>query len=161
VPQVEHTQETQSPVKRGSSIKVMQRWMIMLFSAILIPAIIIALQIFFDVVPFYPEIGAFIMAAGAISMVTFFGSFVKYKVINEKLATTWNEEKKVNRKDLRELTSKMLFVAIMAEIPSVAGLLYFLATRDLIASFILCIPAIVMAIICRPMLPDSVLSKLK
>jgi len=39
-------------------------------------------------------------------------------------------------------------------------LIYFLATRDLIASFILCIPAFVMAVVCRPMLPDPILAKL-
>jgi len=139
----------------------MQSWYIVVFNSLTIPVIIIALQIFFDVVPFYPEIGAFIMAAGAISIVSSFTSFVKYKAINEKIAVSWNETKKVNKKDLRELISKMYFIAAVAEIPSLAGLLYFLATRDLIASFILCIPAVVMAALCRPMLPDQVLAKLK
>jgi hypothetical protein len=129
-------------------------------NSLFIPALIIALHLFFDVVPFYPEIGAFIMAAGAISIVSSFTSFVKYKAINVKIAVIWNETKKISKKDLRELISKMYFIAGVSEIPSLAGLLYFLATRDLIASFILCIPAVVMAAICRPLLPEQVLAKL-
>ncbi len=164
--QVEQTQETRSTVKRHkrkrkSSIKVMQSWNFMLLNAASIPILIVILHIFFDVVPFYPEIGAFIIAAGAISMVASFSFVARYKVVNEKIAATWNQTKKVNKKDLRELISKMYFVAGMAEIPSLAGLFYFLATRDLIASFILCIPAMVMVIICRPMLPPPVLARLK
>ncbi len=161
VPQVDRTQEMRSTVKRRSSIKVMLSWKLMVLSAVLMPILIIILKIFFDVVPFYPEIGAFIIAAGAISMVTSFSFVVKYKAVNEKIAATWNESKKVKKKDLRELTSKMYLVAAMAEIPSLAGLLYFLATRDVIASFILCIPAVAVAVICRPMLPLPVLEKLK
>lgn len=155
MPQMERTQTTSSPTKQRAPIKVIQSWHIVVFNSLSIPTIIIILQIFFDVVPFYPEIGAFIMAAGAISIVSCFSFVAKYKAVNEQITVTWNETRKLNRNDLRELISKMYFVAGMAEIPSLAGLFYFLATRDLIASFILCMPAIVVAILCHPMLPEQ------
>lgn len=152
---------TTSRRRSKSSIKVIQSWYIAIFNAIFIPVSIILIQIFFDVVPFYPEMGAFILVAGAIAMVGSLPQFVKFKEINEQVGTTWIEIKKLNKKELRLLVSRMYIVTAMAAIPSVAGLLYFLATRDIIASFILCIPAIVMAALCKPMLPEKVLSKLK
>jgi len=160
-PQVEQTQSRRATTKRKVPVKVMQSWYLVVCSALCVPSFIIFLQIFFDVVPFYPEAGAFIMVAGTISIINFFRFFVRYQEINQKIAHSWNETKKINKKDLRELVSKMIFVAGMTEISSLTGLLYFFATRDLIASFILCIPAIVVAILCRPMLPDAVLAKLK
>ena len=101
------------------------------------------------------------MAIGAISVIACFSVIAKYKEVNERIGMSWAETRKLKKKDLRELVSRMYFVAGLAEIPSIAGLLYFLATRDLIASFILCIPAIVMAILCKPLLPDNVLAKLR
>ena len=147
--------------RKKSSLKVIQSWYIAIFNAILIPVLIILMQIFFDVVPFYPEAGAFILVAGAISMVASLPQFVKFKEINEKVGATWIEIKKINKSELRLLVSRMYVVTAMAGIPSAAGLLYFLVTRDVIASFILCIPAMVMAVLCKPLLPQKVLNKLK
>lgn len=163
VPHVEESEVVRPAAKRKKRgpVKVTQSWYLVVFNALCIPALIIFLQIFFDVVPFYPEIGAFIMAIGAISVIACFSVIAKYKEVNERIGMSWAETRKLKKKDLRELVSRMYFVAGLAEIPSIAGLLYFLATRDLIASFILCIPAIVMAILCKPLLPDNVLAKLR
>ena len=163
MPHVEESEVVRPAAKRKQRgpVKVTQSWYLVVFNALCIPALIIFLQIFFDVVPFYPEIGAFIMAIGAISIVACFPFIAKYKEVNERVGISWSETRKLNKKELRELVSKMYLVAGLAEIPSLAGLLYFLATRDLIASFILCIPAIVMAILCKPLLPDKVLAKLR
>ena len=163
VPHVEESEVVRPAAKRKKRgpVKVTQSWYLVVFNALCIPALIIFLQIFFDVVPFYPEIGAFIMAIGAISVIACFSVIAKYKEVNERIGMSWAETGKLKKKDLRELVSRMYFVAGLAEIPSIAGLLYFLATRDLIASFILCIPAIVMAILCKPLLPDNVLAKLR
>lgn len=163
MPHVEESEVVRPAAKRKKRgpVKVTQSWYLVVFNALCIPALIIFLQIFFDVVPFYPEIGAFIMAIGAISVIACFSVIAKYKEVNERIGMSWAETRKLKKKDLRELVSRMYFVAGLAEIPSIAGLLYFLATRDLIASFILCIPAIVMAILCKPLLPDNVLAKLR
>lgn len=147
--------------RKSSNIKVMQSWYVVIFNAFSIPVLIVFLLLFYDVVPFYPELGAFILAGGAITVVGSFSLVAKYKEVNDRVGMQWHENHKLKKKDLRELVSKMYFVSAMAEIPSLAGLFYFLATRDLIASFILCIPAIVMAVLCKPMLPENVLKKLK
>lgn len=147
--------------RRRVPINVTQSWYVTILNALSIPFLIIFLQLFVDVVPFYPEIGAFIMAGGAISMIACFPLVAKYKEINDRIGNHWNETRRLRKDDLRELVSKMYFVSGMAEIPSLAGLFYFLATRDLIASFILCIPAVVMAVLCKPMLPEQVLAKLR
>lgn len=158
----EQRQESgRSVTKRKVSIKVLQNWYVVLFNAISIPTLIIVLQLFFDVVPFYPEIGAFIMAAGSIAILSCFPLVARYKAANEAVSLYWHETRKLNKKALHDLVKKMYFVSAMALMPSLAGLFYFLATRDLIASFILCIPAIVMAVLCKPMLPEQVLAKLK
>jgi len=147
--------------KKRGSVKITLSWHLVVFNTILIPALIIFLQVFFDVVPFYPEIGPFIMVTGAIAIIVCFPFVGKYVEVNQRVGASWSETRKLNRKDLKELVSKMYVVASLAEIPSLAGLFYFLATRDIIASFILCIPAIVMAVLCKPLLPDKVLAKLR
>ncbi len=144
-------QESVSAVMR---VRIM--WFALLANTVIIPALIIFAAATFDVVPWKQRIGAFIIAVGAISICVSFPFADKFRSINVELIKESERYRRFDPARGQKLMRLLFIGAICAELPSIAGMIHFFATGEIIASVLLCAPAIgLMLVAFHPVSPDA------
>jgi hypothetical protein len=117
-------------------------WFAMLANTFIIPALIVFIAATYDVVAWKASIGAFIIAAGAVSICASFPVADRFRATNNEINKDYQRSRNANPEQTSKMMRLLLIGAVLAELPSIAGLVHFFATHEIIASLLLCAPAI-------------------
>jgi uncharacterized membrane protein len=101
----------------------------------------------FDGVPWSPGMGAFVIAAGAIAITASFPWANQYRNLTFEIVTELERYRRLETRKLQKLMQVLIIGAACAEIPSVFGLIHLFVTGELIASLLLCVPAIALMLV--------------
>ncbi len=126
-------------------------WYLLLIGALVLPALIFLSAHLYDAMPWAPNLGAFIIAGGALLIGVAFPAATQYRKLSIKVMNEYARSRQLHAPSVKKLTRLMFVGTICAELPAFAGLLYFFMTREAIGSLLLCVPAIiVMLVLYRP-----------
>lgn len=117
-------------------------WFAMLVNTFIIPALIVFVAATYDVVAWKASIGAFIIAAGAVSICASFPVADRFRATNNEIIKDYQRSRSVDPEQAAKMMRLLLIGAVLAELPSLAGLVHFFVTHEIIASLLLCAPAI-------------------
>lgn len=132
---------------RIAFLRVKVVWFALLANTFIIPVMILIIAATYDVVAWKASIGAFIIAAGAISIGISFPFADRYRVTNNDMIKDYQRSRRCDPALSAKLMRLLLIGAVCAELPSVAGLIHFFATHEIIASLLLCAPAIALMLV--------------
>lgn len=126
-------------------------WVLASLKTLLIPLFIVAIAAIYDTVPWAPSSGAFVIAIGVMTLMISFPFVNQFRALSEKVEKEYARTAWVEQVQMKKL-HRLLFVgAACAELPSLAGLLHFMMTREVISSLLLCMPAVaIMFVALRP-----------
>jgi len=126
-------------------------WYLVLAGTLVLPLLIMLSANVYDAMPWAPNMGAFIVAGGAMLIGVAFPHASQYRTLSIVVMKEYAHSRTLNAQNVKKLTRLMFIGAACAELPAVAGLMYFFMTRDPIGSLLLCAPAvIVMLVLYRP-----------
>ncbi len=137
------------PMKEAISavMRVRIMWGALLVNTFVIPGLILFIAATYDVVPWKASIGPFIIALGAISICLSFPFADRYRKANTDINQEVERYRRYNRAEGQKMMKLLFIGAICAEVPSIAGMLHFFATSEIIASMLLCAPAIALMMV--------------
>lgn len=128
-------------------VRVRIMWFALLLNTFVIPALIILIAATYDIVPWVANTGAFIIAGGAISICISFPFADRFRRTNAELNKEAERYRRFDPARGQKLMRLLFVGAICAELPSLAGMLHFFATGEIIASMLLCAPAIALMMV--------------
>lgn len=142
-------QRFRDPMKEAISaiMRVRIMWVALLVNTFVIPGLILFIAATYDVVPWKASIGAFIIAAGAISICVSFPFADQFRKINNEINQEVERYRRYDRAQGQKLMRLLFIGAICAELPSIAGMVHFFTTSEIIASLLLCAPAIALMMV--------------
>lgn len=126
-------------------------WMLASLKTLLIPSFIVALAATYDTVPWAPSSGAFVIAIGVMTLMISFPFVNQFRTLSVNVEKEYARTSWIEQRHLKKLHRLLLIGTACAELPSMAGLLHFMMTRELISSLLLCMPAVaIMFVALRP-----------
>ena len=126
-------------------------WYLVLVGSLVLPFLIILSARVYDATPLSSNLGAFIIAGGAVLLAAAFPVASQYRKLSLTMMKEYAQSHKLNEQMVKKLTRLMVIGAACAQLPAFAGLAYFFATRETIGSLLLCSPAIIlMLVLYRP-----------
>jgi hypothetical protein len=128
-------------------MRVRIMWVALLVNTFVIPGLILFIAATYDVVPWKASIGAFIIAAGAISICASFPFADQFRRINNDINQEVERYRRYDPAHGQKLMRLLFIGAICAELPSIAGMVHFFTTSEIIASLLLCAPAIALMMV--------------
>lgn len=138
--------DTQLAVQRLKYI-----WFVASLKSLFIPAAIFLIAATYDMVPWAPRSGAFVIAAGVMIIMVSFPFVNQYRSLFLELEKEYGRYGKTEPNRFSKLYRLLFIGALFAELPSVMGMLHFMMTYELISSLLLCVPAvIIMFVAYRP-----------
>ena len=126
-------------------------WYLVFAGTLALPALIMLSSHLYDAMPWAPNMGAFIIAGGALLIGAAFPTANQYRKLSVEVMKQYAQSRTLNTQKVKKLTRLMFVGAACAELPAFAGLAYFFMTREPIGSLLLCAPGvIVMLVLYRP-----------
>jgi len=122
-------------------------WYLTLAGTLALPVMIMLSAQLYDAVPWAPNMGAFIIALGAVLIAAAFPIASQYRNLSVTVMKEYAVSRTLNVQSVKKLTRLMIFGAACAELPAFAGLAYFFMTRDPIGSMLLCAPGVIMMMV--------------
>lgn len=122
-------------------------WYAVLAGTLVVPVFVILSARFYDAVPWSPNLGAFIMAGGAVLIATVFPFARQYRALSIAVMKEYTQSRQLNAEHVKSLTRLMFLGTACAELPALAGLVYFFMTRATLGSLLLCTPAVLMILV--------------
>lgn len=122
-------------------------WYVVLAGTLVVPVFVILSARFYDAVPWSPNLGAFIMAGGAVLIATVFPFARQYRALSIAVMKEYMQSRQLNAQHVKSLTRLMFLGTACAELPALAGLVYFFMTRATLGSLLLCTPAVLMILV--------------
>ena len=122
-------------------------WYLVLAGTLVAPVFVIFSARFYDAIPWSPNLGAFIMAGGAILIAAAFPFARQYRAHSIAVMKEYTQSRQLNAQNLKTMTRLMFLGTACAELPALAGLVYFFMTRATLGSLLLCTPAVLMILV--------------
>lgn len=122
-------------------------WYLVLSGTLVLPVVIMLSASVYDAIPWAPNLGAFVIAGGAILIGAAFPVASQYRTLSVTVMKEYAQSRTLNAQSIKKLTGLMFVGAACAELPAFAGLVYFFMTREAIGSLLLCAPAIIMMLV--------------
>ena len=122
-------------------------WYLVLAGTLVLPGLIMLSAQVYDAMPWAPNMGAFIIAAGALLIGAAFPVASQYRKLSVTVMKEYAQSRTLNAQNVKKLTRLMFVGAACAELPALAGLAYFFMTREAIGSLLLCAPAVIMMLV--------------
>ena len=122
-------------------------WYLVLAGTLVLPFLIMLSAYVYDAMPWASNMGAFIIAGGAVLIGAAFPVANQYRRLSVTMMKQYAQSRKLDEQIVKKLTRLMFVGAVCAELPAFAGLAYFFMTRETIGSLLLCSPAIIMMLV--------------
>ncbi|MBI3776708.1 MAG: hypothetical protein HY273_14395 [Gammaproteobacteria bacterium] len=122
-------------------------WYLIAAGTLALPVLILLSANLYDAIPWGSNAGAFIIAGGALLIGAAFPVASQYRALSVEVMKQYAQTRTFEVARVKKLTRLMFVGAACAELPSIAGLLYFFMTRETIGSLLLCAPAVIMMLV--------------